>query len=176
MDETDLKIVQILASNATASAESISGQLKKKNISLTSRAIRKRITILENKGLIKKYITIFDESISGASYKRLVLVKFKNTTNFLQRVDAYKQYISDSPFCTFALRIRGDFDWLHYKCFPTKELADREEDLFRTVFGDIIDEHGSYDVEIEKNRLNDIIQETDIKSFLKQVSNDITIS
>ena len=176
MDETDLNIVKILANNASASADSISVQLKKKNITLTSRAIRKRIKILENKGLIKKYITIFDDSISGASYKRLVLVKFKNTVNFLQRIEAYKQYISDSPFCTFALRVRGDFDWVHYKCFPTKELADREEDLFRTVFGDIIDEHGSYDVEIEKNRLNDIIQETDIKSFLKQVSNDITIS
>ncbi len=176
MDGTDLEIVQILANNASASAESISVQLKKKSIVLTSRAIRKRIKILENKGLIKKYITIFDDSISGTSYKRLVLVKFKNTVNFLQRVEAYKQYIANSPFCTLALRVRGDFDWVHYKCFPTKELADREEDMFRTIFGDIINEHRSYDIEIEKNRFNNIIQETDVKSFLKQISKDITIS
>ena len=176
MDGTDLKIVQVLANNASASAESISVLLKEKSISLTSRAIRKRIKVLENKGLIKKYITIFDESISGTSHKRLVLIKFKNTTNFLQRVEAYKQYISDSPFCTFALRIRGDFDWAHYKCFPTKELADREEDLFRSIFGDIINEHRAYDVEIEKDRFNNIIQDTDVKSFLKHVSKDITIS
>jgi DNA-binding Lrp family transcriptional regulator len=176
VDKTDLKIAQILANNASASAEFISVQLKTKHISLTSRAIRKRIKILENKGVIKKYITIFDENISGTTYKRLVLVKFRNTTNFLQRVEAYKQYISDSPFCTFALRIRGDFDWIHYKCFPTKELADREEDLFRSIFGDIINEHGSYDVEIEKNMFNNIIQEENVKSFLKQISKDIIIS
>lgn len=176
MDKIDLKIVQILSNNASISAESISKLLEKEKITLTPRAIRKRIKTLEDKNLIKKYTTVFDDSVSGATYKRLVLVKFKNTVNFLQRIEAYKQYINESPFCTFALRVRGDFDWLHYKCFPTKMLADQEDDLFRSIFGDIINEHKTYDVEISKSTFNNVIQESDVTSFLRDISKDITIS
>lgn len=47
IDKADSEILRLLSDNAMFSAPIISDKLKKKKISLTPRAVRKRITTLE---------------------------------------------------------------------------------------------------------------------------------
>lgn len=174
LDSTDLALLRILASDSTLTAAKIAKMLKAQKIQMTERGIRKRIASLEKHGIIKSRTIVVDDGVAGKNILRIILVKFKNTQDFVQRLEKYKQYIADSPYCTFAVRIRGDLDWLHYKCFPTKELADAEDDLFRSVFGDIMQEYRSYDAEIIKNDFGQILDADFIRQYLEKINHHVT--
>ena len=171
MDKTDSAILKVLSQNSLMPASELAKTLKKDKILLTERGIRKRIVSLQKDGVIKKNTVLIDDEFAGRNVKRLILVKFSNVKNFSQRLDEYKKYVSSSPYCTFAVRIRGDFDWLHYKCFPTKDLADREDDIFRSIFGDLMQEYRSYDAEVMKNNFDNILEIGTITDHLDKVSN-----
>ena len=175
LDQTDSEILQLLSNDATLSAPFISAKLKKKKISLTSRAIRKRITTLEKNNIIKKFVPILDDDASGKKIKRVILVQFQHSNNFLRRLEEYKQYLNDAPQCTFAIRVRGDFDWIHYKCFPNKEIADLEDDVFRQSFGDIIKNYHSYDAEIMKDNFNGMVDSDEVQKHLLKYADNTMI-
>jgi DNA-binding Lrp family transcriptional regulator len=174
LDSTDLALLRILSADSTLTAAKIAKMLKAQKIQMTERGIRKRIASLEKHGIIKSHTIVIDDSVAGKNTLRIILVKFKNTTDFVQRLEKYKQYIADSPYCTFAVRIRGDLDWLHYKCFPTKELADAEDDIFRSVFGDIMQEYRSYDAEIIKSDFGQILDIDSIRQHLDKIANHVS--
>lgn len=175
LDKTDSEILRLLSNDATLSAPFISAKLKKKKISLTPRAIRKRITALEKNKVITKFVPILDDDASGKKIKRVILVQFQHSSNFLKRLEEYKQYLDDAPQCTFAIRIRGDLDWIHYKCFPNKEIADFEDDVFRQSFGDIIKNYHSYDAEIMKDNFNGIVDGDEIRKHLLKYADNTMI-
>jgi DNA-binding Lrp family transcriptional regulator len=175
LDRTDSEILRLLSNNAKISAPFISAKLKKKKISLTPRAIRKRIIALEKNNIITKFVPVLDDNVSGKKVKRIILVQFQHSNNFLKRLEEYKQYLEDAPQCIFAIRVRGDLDWIHYKCFPNKELADFEDDVFRQSFGDIIKNYHSYDAEIMKDNFNVMVDGDEIQKHLLKYSNNTTI-
>jgi Lrp/AsnC family leucine-responsive transcriptional regulator len=53
--------------------------------------------------------------------------------------------LSDAPFVLFSGRTRGGIDWITYKAFLSEEMADEESDIFRNLFGDIIQTYEVYD-------------------------------
>lgn len=175
LDRTDSEILQLLSNDAKISAPFISSKLKKKKIALTPRAIRKRITALEKNNMIIKFVPVLNDEASGKKVKRVILVQFQHSNNFLKRLEEYKQYLEDAPQCTFAIRVRGDLDWIHYKCFPNKEIADFEDDVFRQSFGDIIKNYHSYDAEIMKDNFNGIVDNDEIRKHLLKYSDNTTI-
>lgn len=175
LDNVDLEILRLLSNDATLSAPNISTILKKKKISLTPRAIRKRITSLEKNKVISKFVPLIEDNASGKKIKRVILVQFQNCSDFLKRLEDYKQYLHDAPQCTFAIRVRGDLDWIHYKCFPNKEIADFEEDVFRQTFSDILKEYRSYDAEIMKDNFNGIVDNNEIQKHLLKYANNTMI-
>ena len=175
LDKTDSEILRLLSNDATISAPFISAKLKKKKIILTPRAIRKRIIALEKSNVIIKFVPVLDDNVSGKKVKRVILVQFQHSNNFLKRLEEYKQYLEDAPQCTFAVRVRGDLDWIHYKCFPNKEIADFEDDVFRQSFGDIIKNYHSYDAEIMKNNFNGMIDTDAIQKHLLKYADSTTI-
>ena len=175
LDKVDSEILRLLSNNATLSASYISAKLKKKKISLTPRAIRKRITALEKNKVIIKFVPLIDDNATGKIIKRMILVQFKHSDNFLKRLEEYKQYLNDAPQCTFAVRVRGDLDWIHYKCFPNKEIADFEDDVFRQTFGDIINNYHSYDAEIMKENFNGMLNNNEIQQHLLKYSDNTMI-
>lgn len=174
LDSTDVALLKILSADSMLTASEISKKLKAQKIQMTERGIRKRITTLQKHGIIKSHTILIDDSFAGRTIRRIILVKFKNTQNFVQRLEKYKQYLEESPYCTFAVRIRGDLDWLHYKCFPTKELADHEDDIFRSIFGDIMQEYRSYDAEIMKSDFSQILEEDTVQRYIEKYMNNIT--
>ena len=52
-----------------------------------------------------------------------------------------KDYLADAPFCDFSARSNGSFDWIELKFFNNVEQANAEADLYRTWFGDIIEDN-----------------------------------
>lgn len=169
LDDTDTALLRLLLNNAAMPAAEISKMLSKQGIVMTERGTRKRIIALEKSGIIKSHTVVIDDSFAGRNINRLILVKFKNTKDFVSRLEKYKKYIHDSPYCTFAMRIRGDLDWIHYKSFPTKSIADREDDVFRELFGDIMQEYRSYDAEVIKQNFFQMLNEDSVSSYLSKI-------
>jgi len=172
MDGTDLAILNLLSENARYSATEISKKLQKQKIKMSERGVRKRIKSLQKHDFIKGFTIVLNDEASGKLVRRLVLVKFRNVKNFRERVQDYQNYISESPYCIFAIKLRSDFDWLHLKCFPTTTLADEEDEIFRAHFGDIMAEYRSYDAEIIKSTFNSILDESSVKNFLQKFIKD----
>jgi DNA-binding Lrp family transcriptional regulator len=168
LDEADLVILKELSANSNILAKEIARQLKERKVYLTERAVRSRIRRLVEHGVIKRFTINVDDEAAGRKVVRLVLVRFRNTGNFINRLGEYMTYVNNSPYCIFASRIRGDLDWMHYKCFPTKALADQEDNIFRSNFGDIMADYRSYDAEIITSKFSSVITVQDVQAYLAQ--------
>lgn len=170
MDEADLIILKQLTEDCNIPAKDIVKHLKIKKIDLTDRAVRKRIKRLSEFGVIEHFAALISPEHSGMNFVRVVFVRFRNASDFMKRLHDYTGYVTKSPYCVFAARIRGEWDWVHYKCFPTKELADLEDDIFRSKFGDIMEEYRSYDAEPLKFRFNSLITADEVRSYLEKIA------
>ncbi len=61
-----------------------------------------------------------------------------------------KQYLNSAPYCDFSARTNGNIDWIELKFFNNHDQAQKEEDLYRAWFGDIMEDYRSYDLDIHK--------------------------
>lgn len=53
--------------------------------------------------------------------------------------------MADAPFVLFSGRTRGGYDWICVQAFLSEEMADEESDIYRNLFGDIIQSYEAYD-------------------------------
>jgi DNA-binding Lrp family transcriptional regulator len=150
MDEIDREILSLLIVNGRISARNIVKTLADRGISMSERGIGKRIAKLEHDRVILGYTTMVDTKKVNMTFARLVTVKFTSPRDFLQRMDEMKKYLTEAPFCDFSARTNGDIDWIELKFFNNYEQAKQEEDLYRSWFGDIIENYKSYDLDIQK--------------------------
>jgi hypothetical protein len=79
---------------------------------------------------------------------RLILIAFKTSPIFNERVAMFTSYLQTAPFVAFAARTRGDYDWINIKIFPNTKVANQESDTYRTMFGDIIEKYTAFDLTI----------------------------
>lgn len=79
IDEKDRKILEILMENARTPYTKIAEM-----IGLSEGAIRKRISFLESKGIIKKYVAIVDPKKIG--YESISIIGFDTEPNDLLRI------------------------------------------------------------------------------------------
>lgn len=168
LDRTDVAILKILSNDASLTAREISRRLERQKIVMTERGVRKRISALRMDKIIKKTTILMVDDVAGRRVKRVVLVKFRNIRHLAKRLDDYLRYVEEAPYCTLAMKTRGDLDWMHYKCFPSKLLADHEDIIFRSIFGDIMEEYRQYDVETIKSDHMTIIDQEEIEAYLKK--------
>jgi DNA-binding Lrp family transcriptional regulator len=150
MDELDREILNLLIANGRISGRKIVKILDDKGIKMSERGIGKRISRLEREKIILGYTTIVDPRKINLSVCRLITVKFTSPRDFLQRVEEMQKYLAEAPFCDFSARTNGDVDWIELKFFNSVEQAQKEEDLYRAWFGDIIENYKSYDLDIQK--------------------------
>jgi len=150
IDELDREILNILILNGRVSARTLVKKLADKEIKMSERGVGKRIARLERKGVIIGYTTIVDMQKVNMSVPRLVTVKLSSPKNFVARLEDMKKYLSEAPFCDFSARANGNIDWIELKIFNNVEQANKEEDLYRTWFGDIIEDYRSYDLDVYK--------------------------
>ena len=150
IDLMDREILNILILNGRSSARIIVKKLADKDIKISERGVGKRIARLERNKIILGYTAMLDMEKVNMAIPRLVTVKLSSPKNFVQRLDDMKKYLSDAPFCDFSARSVGDIDWIELKLFNSVAQANREEDMYRTWFGDIIEDYRSYDLDVYK--------------------------
>ena len=103
MDAYDLKILEILVSNAKEAHEKIS-----KSLNLSRPAISQRIKKLEDAGVIKKYQTIIDWTKLGYPLNVFIYIKIrtKNFENVAQEIIAVR---TEGAFLEELHRLAGEW-------------------------------------------------------------------
>jgi len=168
MDELDREILNLLIANGRISARNIVKRLADRGIKMSERGVGKRIERLEREKVILGYTAMVDLAKVNMSVPRLVTVKFTSPRDFLQRLEDMKKYLTEAPFCDFSARTNGDIDWIELKFLNNSDQAKKEEDLYRSWFGDIIEDFKSYDLDIQKWGWQ-IFDEASFERFIQQM-------
>ena len=168
LDDLDKKILNMLISNGRQSTRAITKKLAEEGIKISERGLGKRIARLEREKVILGYTAIIDMKKVNMGYPRLVTVKLSSPKNFVQRLGEMREYLTNAPFCDFSARSNGSIDWIELKFFNTKEQANMEADLYRTWFGDIIEDYQSYDLDVYKFGWQ-LFEEKDFNSFIQRM-------
>ena len=150
VDELDRKILNHLISHGRDSTRAITKKLAEEGIRISERGLAKRIEKLERSGVILGYTAVVDMQKVNMGVPRLVTVKLSSPKNYVERLEDMRKYLKDAPFCDFSARSNGSFDWIELKFFNNVEQANMEADLYRTWFGDIIEDYQSYDLDVYK--------------------------
>jgi DNA-binding Lrp family transcriptional regulator len=150
IDDLDKKILNMLIANGRQSSREITKKLGEEGFKISERGLGKRIAKLERDKIITGYTAIVDMKKVNMGIPRLVTVKLSSPKDFVQRLGDMKEYLANAPFCDFSARSNGSFDWIELKFFNNVEQANAEADLYRTWFGDIIEDYQSYDLDVYK--------------------------
>jgi DNA-binding Lrp family transcriptional regulator len=147
-DDISEIIISCLIKNSRISSQQICDELKSKGIKRSPRAILERIRNLEEEGKIGGYTLKPTAKNFEMVVIRLILIGFKTSPIFNERVAMFTSYLQTAPFVAFAARTRGDYDWINIKIFPNTKIANQESDTYRTMFGDIIDKYTAFDLTV----------------------------
>ena len=171
-DELDKKILNMLIANGRQSTRAITKKLAEEGIRISERGLGKRIARLEREKVILGYTAIIDMKKVNMGIPRLVTVKLSSPKNYMQRISDMKEYLTNAPFCDFSARSNGNYDWIELKFFNTLEQANMEADLYRTWFGDIIEDYQSYDLDVYKFGWQ-LFEEKDFHAFMQQMEKKV---
>jgi DNA-binding Lrp family transcriptional regulator len=145
VDAVDELILSALTQNSRQDTIEIWELLRDQGYSLTEEEIESKISKLHDEGVIKKYTISVNTKKLRRRVMRVALVRFKVSQHLASRLEGLKKYLSDAPFVMFSGRTRGGFDWITCQAFLSEEMADEESDIFRNLFGDIIQTYEVYD-------------------------------
>jgi len=165
IDELDRKILNMLIADGRQSNRVITRKLTEEGTRISERGLGKRIARLERQKIITGYTAMVDMKKVDMSVPRLIIIKLSSPKNFVERLEDMEQYLKDAPFCDFSARSDGGFDWIELKFFNSTEQANKEADLYRTWFGDIIEDYRSYDLDVYKFGWQ-LFQENDFNNFI----------
>lgn len=168
IDELDKKILNMLIANGRQPSREITKKLSQEGIKISERGLGKRIARLERNKIITGYTAIIDMKKVNMGIPRLITVKLTSPKDFVQRLSDMKDYLTDAPFCDFSARSNGSFDWIELKFFNNIEQANAEADLYRTWFGDIIEDYQSYDLDVYKFGWQ-LFEEKDFHAFMQSM-------
>ncbi len=145
IDKIDEMIISSLSQNSKQEVFEIWDFLKGFNYDLTEEEIESRIAKLEEEEIIKGYTIKVDAKKIPHRVVRVDLVTFRTSQALPKRLVGLKKYLNDAPFVLFSGRTRGGYDWITVKSFLSNEMADEENDIYRNLFGDIIQTYEVYD-------------------------------
>jgi DNA-binding Lrp family transcriptional regulator len=145
IDAVDELILSTLSKNSKQDTIEIWDLLRDHGYCLSEEEIEAKITKLQDEGIIKEYTISVDTKKLRRRIMRVTLVRFKVSQHLASRLEGLKNYLSDAPFVMFSGRTRGGYDWISCQAFLTEEMADEESDIFRNLFGDIIQTYEVYD-------------------------------
>ena len=145
VDAVDEIILSALSRDSKQDTIEIWDLLRDRGYSLTEEEIESKITQLQDEGVIKNYTISVDTKKLRRRIMRVALVRFKVSQHLASRLEGLKKYLSGAPFVMFSGRTRGGYDWITCQAFLTEEMADEESDIFRNLFGDIIQTYEVYD-------------------------------
>ena len=170
IDKIDELIVSALSENSKQGVFEIWDFLKGFNHNLTEEEIESRISKLEEDGVIKGYTIKVDVKKIPHRVIRVDLVTFRTSQALPKRLEGLKKYLNDAPFVLFSGKTRGGYDWITVKSFLSNEMADEENDIYRNLFGDIIQTYEVYDFvpQTDASMYALTYTEEEYKMFLKE--------
>jgi len=170
IDKIDELIISALSQNSKQATFEIWDYLNGFNYNLTEEEIESRISKLEEEGVIKGYTITVDVKKIPHKVIRVDLVTFRTSQALPKRLEGLKKYLNDAPFVLFSGRTRGGYDWITVKSFLSNEMADNENDIYRNLFGDIIQIYEVYDFvpQTEASIYALTYTEEEYKKFLKE--------
>lgn len=145
IDGIDELILSTLSRNSKQDTKEILAFLRDYGHSLTNDEIESRVRKLEEDHIITRYIISVDTDKINRLATRVLLLRFRTSQHLPSRLEGLKKYFADAPFVLFFGRTRGGYDWTSVQSFLTQEMADQESDIFRSLFGDIIQSYDVYD-------------------------------
>ncbi|HEX5905346.1 MAG TPA: histidine kinase [Candidatus Nitrosocosmicus sp.] len=145
IDSIDELILSALSKDSKQDLNEIRDFLRNYGHDLSLEEIDARIKALEDEKIILRYTISIDTKKVRHKIIRVVLVIFRPSQHLRSRVDGLKKYLEDAPFVLFSGRTRGGYDWITIQVFASPEIADEESDIYRNLFGDIIQTYEVYD-------------------------------
>ena len=145
LDNIDELILSALSKNSRQDSKEIWDFLKGYGYNPTEEEIGPRIARLEAEGIITGYTISVDTTKIKHRMVRVVLVTFRTSQHLPRRLEGLKKYLADAPFVLYSGRTRGGYDLICVQAFPSEEMADEESDIYRNIFGDIIQSYEVYD-------------------------------
>ncbi len=146
LDDIDELILSTMSKNSKQDVKEIWDFLRGYGHNLSEDEIESRIFRLEEEGVITGYTIAVNITKIRRRVVRVVLVTFRTSQHLPKRVEGLKKYLADAPFVLFSGRTRGGYDWISVQAFPSEETADEESDIYRNLFGDIIQSYEAYDL------------------------------
>jgi DNA-binding Lrp family transcriptional regulator len=145
-DTIDEVILSALSKDAKLDINELWECLKESGYNLTMDEIECRIKTLEDEGVISNYIIAVNTKKIKPRIIRVALVTFRISQHLPSRLEGLKKYLVDAPFILYSGKTRGGYDWISIQAFPSEEIADQEIDIYRNLFGDIIQTYEIYDI------------------------------
>ena len=164
IDEIEKIILSNLGKNARMSSIEITRILHNLDYKITERAVRYRIKKLEKEGIIIGYSTILNPAYSNEKVHKLILIKFKIIKNTTGLVDRLMKYLNESPFCVYACKIQGEFDFVCHIVMDSTDQFDLEIDNFIYQFSDLISDFRTFDSKLFKFNPNLSFDDHDLVS------------
>ncbi|HKU33060.1 MAG TPA: GAF domain-containing protein [Candidatus Nitrosotalea sp.] len=151
MDAIDKVILYHLGRNARTSSQDIAKILQGMSFTITDRAVRQRLERLQKNKVIVGYAAILNPNLVSEKVNRTILVKFKYSKTLSEAIERLTRYVNESPFCIYAARLSGDFDWVCHFVFSSVEQYDLETNNFLNRFADLIADFRSYESKATKS-------------------------
>jgi len=145
VDRIDELIISALSQNSRQGTFELWDFLKGFGHNIPEEEIESRKKALEEDGIIKRYTISVDSKKLPGRVIRVDLVTFRTSQALPKRLEGLKRYLNDAPFVIFTGKTRGGYDWITVKSFLSSEMADEESDIYRNLFGDIIQTYEVYD-------------------------------
>jgi DNA-binding Lrp family transcriptional regulator len=145
IDAVDELILSALSQNSKQDTAEIWDFLRDHGYSLTEEEIESKISRLQDSGVIRNYTISVDTKKLRRRVIRVALLRFKVSQHLASRLEGLKKYLADAPFVLFSGRTRGGIDWITCQAFLSEDMADEECDIFRNLFGDIVQSYEVYD-------------------------------
>jgi DNA-binding Lrp family transcriptional regulator len=145
IDDADELILSALSKDSRQDTKEIWDFLRGHGHNLTEEEIESRITKMEEEGVITGYTISVNTKKLRRRTMRMALVTFKTSQHLSSRLEGLKKYLADAPFVVFSGRTRGGYDWITLQVFLSEDMADEECDIYRNLFGDIIQSYEVYD-------------------------------
>jgi len=145
IDNVDELILSALSKNSRQALVEVWDFLRDHGYNLSEHEIESRIARLEDDDVITGYTISVNTKKIRRRIIRVALVRFKVSQHLPSRIEGLKKYLADAPFVLFSGRTRGGYDWICVQSFLNEEMADEESDIYRNLFGDIIQSYEVYD-------------------------------
>ena len=144
-DEIDELIISALSKDSRQDSAELWDFLRGFGHNITQEEIESRISKLTEEGVITGYSITINPKKLPQRIIRTTLITFKVSQSLKNRTESLKKYLTDAPFVVFSGSTKGGLDWITIRAFPSVEIADEETDIFRNLFGDIIQTYQVYD-------------------------------